>query len=134
MSLYLDSSALLAGYLNEPRGPEFAGLLRSDPDWVSGWHTYVEIRRNLARVLAPAIRGSALAEFEADWRRTRKIELDPGLCLRAAGLAEQTEVRTLDGLHLAAAERVRRPGRAFLTADVGLGRAARSLGWTVLGV
>ena len=134
MSLYVDSSALLAGYLDEPRGAEFAGFLRSDSDWVSGWHTYVEIRRNLARWLEPAPRGAALEEFEADWHRTRKIDLDPGLCLRAASLAEQTAVRTLDALHLAAADRVRWPGRSFVTADAALGRAARSLGWTVLGV
>lgn len=129
----MDSSALLGGYLDEPRRAEFERALRADGDWVSGWHTYVEVRRNLARELSSRSRFAALEDFEMDWRRTRKVELDPALCVRAAALAEQTSLRTLDALHLAAADRIGQRGFAFLTADARLGRAARSLGWTVLG-
>jgi predicted nucleic acid-binding protein len=41
-------------------------------------------------------------------------------------------VRTLDALHLAAAQRVSAPGVSFLTFDLRQAQAARALGLTVV--
>ena len=46
----------------------------------------------------------------------------------AATIAEATGVRTLDALHLAAAQRVSEPGVTFLTLDLREAQAARALG------
>jgi predicted nucleic acid-binding protein len=43
------------------------------------------------------------------------------------------DVRTLDALHLAAAQRVGGPAMPFLTFDLRQAQAARSLGLTVVG-
>jgi predicted nucleic acid-binding protein len=43
------------------------------------------------------------------------------------------DVRTLDALHLGAAERVGGAALPFVTFDRRLAAAARRLGWTVLG-
>jgi predicted nucleic acid-binding protein len=51
----------------------------------------------------------------------------------AAAIAELTGARTLDALHLAAAQRVGGPAVPFLTFDVRQARAARGLGLTVVG-
>jgi predicted nucleic acid-binding protein len=51
----------------------------------------------------------------------------------AAAIAELTGVRTLDALHLAAAQRVGGAAVPFLTFDVRQAQAARGLGLTVVG-
>ena len=61
------------------------------------------------------------------------IELDEVTCEGAATVAEVTGVRTLDALHLAAAQRVGGPAVPFLTFDARQTQAARALGLTVVG-
>lgn len=61
------------------------------------------------------------------------VELDEVTCEGAAA-AEVTGVRTLDTLHLAAAQRIGGPAVPFLTFDVRQAQAARGLGLTVVGV
>jgi len=51
VSLYLDSSALLKRYVDEPDSDEANALLASDPSPLTARHTIVEVRRNLARLL-----------------------------------------------------------------------------------
>ena len=52
VSLYVDASALLKRYIDEPDSEVAESLLRSDPSLLTGRHTIVEVRRNLARLLA----------------------------------------------------------------------------------
>ena len=59
--------------------------------------------------------------------------LDETTCETAAGIAEMTGVRTVDALHLAAAQRIGGAAVPFLTFDVRQAQAARSLGLTVVG-
>jgi predicted nucleic acid-binding protein len=131
--LYVDSSALLKRYIAEPESPACEAHLLADPQWVSGRHTHIEVRRNLKRLLAPRAVGPALADFAEDWRRCFVVELDEVTCERAAEIAEATGTRTLDALHLAAASRVG-GGVRFLTYDVRQARAARGLGMSIVGI
>lgn len=133
MTLYVDSSALLRVYLDEPDAERFEALLTADPAWTTAGVTLVEVRRNLAQRLASSDRGEALRQFLADWRRTAVVELDETTCGMAADLAEVTGVRSLDALHLAAAQRLGGAALTFLTADARQAQAARSLGLTVVG-
>jgi predicted nucleic acid-binding protein len=75
---------------------------------------------------------AARAAFADDLGSVSIIELDEATCEPAASIAETTGVRTLDALHLAAAQRVLEPGSGFLTFDVRQAQAARVLGLTVV--
>jgi predicted nucleic acid-binding protein len=100
---------------------------------VTARHTFVEVRRTLARELEGSLRSRMRSEFDDDWAETDIVELDKELCVLAADLADTTKARTLDALHLAAAHRVGNGALHFVTADQRQARAARSLGWMVLG-
>jgi predicted nucleic acid-binding protein len=133
VSLYVDSSALLKRYVDEPDSDAAEALLASDPSLLTARHTIVEVRRNLARVLDEADAVAARAAFTEDLRGFAIVELDEVTCDTAAGIAELTGVRTLDALHLAAAQRLGGPAVPFLTFDLRQAQAARSLGLTVVG-
>jgi len=133
MSLYVDTSALLKRYVAEDDSDACERLLLSDPSWVTARHTWVEVIRNLSRLLGGAERTRVKKLFKADWLRMYLVEIDAPVCERAGDLAETLGVRTLDALHLAAAERAGGGALHFLTYDVRQAQAARSLGWTVLG-
>jgi predicted nucleic acid-binding protein len=132
MTLYVDSSALLKRYVDEPDSERAVELLASDDELVTGRHTWVEVRRNLARLLGPSEAAAARASLTADVAAFAVIELDAATCELAATIAEQTGVRTLDALHLGAARRL---GTAlgFVTFDVRQAQAARALGFAVVG-
>ncbi|TFH26724.1 MAG: PIN domain-containing protein [Myxococcales bacterium] len=134
VSLYIDSSALLKRYVREKESAHCERLLRADPVWVTARHTWVEVQRNLARLLEGADRTRLLKVFAADWKRMNVVEIDRETCERAGDLARtQPGVRTLDALHLAAAQRVGGTTMAFVTYDIRQARAARELGIEVLG-
>ena len=132
MSTYVDSSALLKRYVEEPDSAEADTLLRADPALLTARHTIVEVRRNLARLLSGRDLVAARLAFANDLRSFSIVELDEATCESAAMIAETTGVRTLDALHLAAAQRVSAPGVGFLTFDLRQAPAARALGLTVL--
>jgi predicted nucleic acid-binding protein len=133
MTLYADSSALLKRYVDEEDSHVAVDFLGSDTTLVTGRHTVVEVRRNLARLLS----GTALTEtrraLATDLYAFSIVELDAATCELAATIAEQTGVRTLDALHLGAARRLG-TAMTFLTFDVRQSQAARGLGFRVVGV
>lgn len=133
MTTYVDTSALLKRYVDEPDSDRANELLAADPALVTARHTIVEVRRNLAQILGPTDATAARAAFADDLGSLALVELDAATCELAATVGEQTGVRTLDALHLGAALRL---GTAvtFLTFDVRQAQAARSLGFTVAGV
>ena len=132
MSTYVDSSVLLKRYVEEADSAAADGLLRADPALLTARHTIVEVRRNLARLLSARDLAIARAAFTNDLRSVSVIELDEATCDSAAAIAETTGVRTLDALHLAAAQRISAPGVGFLTFDLRQAQAARTLGLTVV--
>ena len=132
MSTYVDSSALLKRYVDEADSPSADALLRADGTLLTARHTIVEVRRNLARLLSGRALAAARRAFTHDLRSFSIVELDEATCESAATIAETTSVRTLDALHLAAAQRVSAPGMGFLTFDLRQAQAARALGLTVV--
>lgn len=132
---YLDSSALVKRYVAEADSPAAARLLASDAEWVTAAHTEVEVRRTLSVRLSadPAGLAAARRAFDRDWRRTAVVQLDAVTCRAAAELAELTGARSLDALHLAAAQRAGAPVVRLVTYDARQAQAARSLGWPVVG-
>lgn len=132
MTLYVDSSALLKRYVDEPDSDRAVELLTADPTLITGRHAVVEVRRNLARVLSPTDATAARAAFASDLGSFAIVELDAATCELAATIAEQTGVRTLDALHLGAARRLGTQ-LTFVTFDVRQAQAARALGFAVAG-
>src|SRR6185295_10302126 len=65
MSLYLDTSALLKRYIEEEGSAAVDRILESDSSWVTARHTWVEMLRNLARLIA----GDELRRIEKAFRR-----------------------------------------------------------------
>lgn len=133
MSIYVDSSALLKLYFDEADSARAEELLSADDTWVTGRHTAVEVRRNLARELAGVDLAAARRQFGRDWQNMAVVELTEEVCDAAAELAELTGARTLDALHLGAAKVVGGGALPLVTFDVRQAQAARSLGWVVLG-
>jgi predicted nucleic acid-binding protein len=132
VSLYLDSSALLKRYVAEPDSDVAEQYLLSDTIWVTARHTWVEVRRNLARLLTGSELSEAQRYFTRDFQRTHVVELDEATCALAAQIAEVSLLRTLDALHLAALRRVGHDV-PLLSFDVRQAAAARALSITVLG-
>lgn len=134
MSLYVDASALLKLYVEEEQSPAARQMLTDPRAWATGRHTFVEVRRNLPRLLGGRRLETYRRWFEHDWSELAVVELSEVVCLRAAELAEATGVRTLAALHLGAASAVgAERGLPVVTFDRRLAEAARSLGWSVLG-
>jgi predicted nucleic acid-binding protein len=132
MSLYVDSSALLRRYVAEADSDVAEQYLLSDTVWITARHTWVEVRRNLARLLSGNALGEAQRCFSSDFRRTNVVELDEATCDLAAQIAEVSMLRTQDALHLAA---LRRVGHdiPLLSFDIRQAAAARAMSITVLG-
>ena len=132
MSVYLDSSAFAKLYIDEAGKALVETLLRGDVP-VTARHTYVEVRRALHIRLRGAAFQRARERLDSDWQESDVVELDDRVCRAAAELAEVTGVKTLDALHLAAAQRAGGAELKFVTFDARQADAARSLGWPVLG-
>jgi len=132
VSLYVDSSALLKRYVEEPDSEEANALLASDGSLLTARHTIVEVRRNLMRLLDARDATAAKAAFGEDLVSFGIVELDAVTCETAADIAELTGARTLDALHLTAARRIGGSAVPFVTFDLRRAQAARTLGLTVL--
>ena len=133
MTLYTDSSALIKRYVAEEESDAAESVLLADPEWVTGRHAFVEVMLAIHRRLGDAERPLASAAFERDWDRMYVVALDDAVCRRAAELGVVTGARSLDALHLAAAERAGGRSIPIVTFDVRLGHAARALGFGVIG-
>jgi predicted nucleic acid-binding protein len=130
---YVDSSALVKRYVEEPDSGQSNRLLDADQDWLTAAISEVEVRRVLAmRLEGPAL-ADARADFLRDWERTAVVALDATTLGQAAALAEATRIRSLDAIHLAALTRAGSRSTRMVTFDIRLAAAARSLGWAVVG-
>jgi len=133
VSIYVDTSALLKRYVDEADSAACEDILEADDQWVTARHTWVEVVRNLARLIEGREQARLEASFREDWRRFYVVELDARTCELAGEIAKAHGVRTLDALHLAAAQRAGGTALPFLTFDLRQAQAARSLGLTVVG-
>ena len=131
--IYVDSSALLKRYVEEPDSDYANELLASDSVLVTSWITLVELRRNVARLVEPSSVPALMAQITADLDGMALVSVDEVVCDLAADIGEQLGVRSLDAIHLGCARRLRVPTLTFLTFDLRQAQSARSLGFTVVG-
>jgi len=136
LSTYLDTSALLAYYLPEPRSEAFDAIIRTTAS--PAISNLVECE--MVALVGQKVRGGtynrrdagrALGRFREDIGRGayRYLVVDEGLIHAAMTLMEGFKValRTLDALHTAA---VIQYGCDLLTGDERMARSARGLGIT----
>ncbi len=133
MTLYVDSSALLKRYVDEHDSAVALDLLETDPVLVTSRLTEVEVRRNLARLLDGDDLERQRRALAVDLDAFALVNLDATTMSTAARIAEQTRCRSLDSIHLGAAQRAG-SATVLLTFDSRQARAARDIGLAVIGV
>ncbi len=131
MTLFLDSSALVKRY-NPESGTDFViAAMTNDGAWAASWLAYPESRRAICREdTDPAVREQRDLRFRTEWASIDRVPIDIALLERAGEISCQHATRTLDAIHLAAAERLPL-GLIFMTFDERQAAAARALGFAV---
>ncbi|MEX2611939.1 MAG: type II toxin-antitoxin system VapC family toxin [Gaiellaceae bacterium] len=132
--LVLDASALVKRYVQEAGTDDVVALMASDSGWCASALCRAETHVMLChRGFEEAVQRGLARSLEADWEHFVVVPVDD-LCLaRAAEIGCDRRSRTLDAIHLAAADRLPRPF-TFVTFDVRQAEGARSLGFEVAGV
>ena len=139
MTLYAESSAVLAWLLGEAAGDPVRTALARASSVVASDLTLIECERALIR----SLRASELSEAEAADRRGHltastlawhTLRLHPEVAERALQPFPVEPIRTLDAIHLASAlsARVALPGLAMLALDERVRQNARELGFSVV--
>lgn len=124
--VYLDSSALVKLVVAEPESRALRAYLRREPERVSCALARTEVLRSV-RPLGPA----AVAGARRVLRSVHMIRLDEAL-LDAAGTLDPVGLRSLDAIHLAAAQLIAPALRALVTYDRRMADAAAALGFAVV--
>ena len=132
MVLYVDSSALLKRYIAEHDSDVADSFMAADPVLATARITEVEVRRTLARLLDDEAASAAKRQFLVDLDAFALVAVDATTCNDAARIGESTQCRSLDAIHIAAAQRAG-ASTTFLTFDVRQAKAARSVGLNVVG-
>lgn len=133
MTTYVDSSALIKRYVREPDSDYATSLIDADDVLATSWLTVVEVRRSLSKVLQAADLTKATHVLNDDMERMALVLPDATAWLAAAEIGAALNVRSLDAVHLACAQRLRVPSLRFVTFDVRQAVAGRALGFTVVG-
>ncbi|MBI4287229.1 MAG: type II toxin-antitoxin system VapC family toxin [Chloroflexi bacterium] len=141
MNLYLDTSALVKLYLDEP-GSEHVRRVSEDASVICiSVLAYVEACSAFARKyrqkdLSLTQYRETIGSLNAEWDSYYIIEVDDLLIRSAAALTESSGLRALDALHLASAKVVKHttPHLFFMTADSRLALAVVAEGLEAIDV
>jgi len=132
VTVYLDTSALVALHLDGASRGVVLEALRTDPDWCSSGLTLMESLALVDRVTESAVLRSDLEDLvRLSWDRVAVVPVDQRCLDRAGALMREQPLRLADAIHLAAADRLPRPVR-FVTFDPAQIPVAMSLGFDVI--
>lgn len=131
MTIALDTTALVARFVNGPGHRALLEAMTADTDWYASALALTEAVVLVERLVEPhqvaGLRGAILE----DWRHFAVVPVDQACLERAAQLACSHPLRTIDALHLAAADRLPRPVR-YATLDAHQIPVAEALGFEVI--
>lgn len=131
MTLFLDSTALLSRFLDGPSRDAALAAMDADHDWCASALALSEALMVLDRLGDDPARADELRRaLRDDWERIHVVPVDQRCLDRAAELGRTQPVRTVDAIHLAAADRLPRP-LTYLTFDPGQIPVAIALGYDV---
>lgn len=132
MAIALDTTALLARYLSGPSRAVVLDAMAADDDWCASALTLSEALMLGDRLSDDAARRDDLRRaIRDDWERIHVVPVDSRCLDRAAELGRTQPLRTVDALHLAAADRLPRPV-TFATFDPRQIPVALALGFEVV--
>jgi len=133
MPIALDTTALLTRHLDTPGRPDLLAAMAADHDWCASALAMSEALMLVERLGDDPGRTAELRRaLRDDWERMHLVPVD-GPCLeRASELGRTQPLRTVDAIHLAAADRLPRPV-LYATFDPAQLPVALSLGFDVLG-
>jgi predicted nucleic acid-binding protein len=132
MTLYLDSSALVARYLSSPEHDVVVAAMNADHEWCASALVRPEVLALIDRIAADhSDRAPVRAAFEQDAERLAIVPIDAPCLARAGELLSTHPLRMIDALHLAAADRLPRP-LTFVTFDHHQIPVALALGFDVV--
>jgi predicted nucleic acid-binding protein len=136
--LYLDTSAFIKLYVNEPGADVIRAAVTGADQVHAHWIAYSEMRSALARLHRMGRQSveQCKREFENDWELVSAIMPDERMLRRSGDLAERFGLRGYDSVHLAAAESLRvDQGTDFLrfaSFDRILNQSAQEIGLSLL--
>jgi uncharacterized protein len=131
MTLALDTSALLGRFLSGPHRRVVVDAMAADDVWCASALALTEALGMVDRVCDLPTDGDRLRRaLRDDWERVHVVPVDQRCLDRAAELCREQPLRTVDALHLAAADRLPRPV-TFLTFDPRQIPVALALGFDV---
>lgn len=136
MTRYLDSSAIIKLYIDEPESDDVRAQVEACDVVATSTVAYAEVRAAIARLrrerrLSRAAAAAVVRQFETDWNAFMAIDVDDVLGREAGALADRLHLRGFDAIHLASfAFVVDRTDDEidFLAFDQKLNAAARQLG------
>ena len=117
MTLFLDTSALLALTIDGPQRQVVLDVLNEDKIWAASAMALTEALPAIDRLNdQPIIRLDLEDAVRLAWDHLHVVPVDQRCLDRAAALARSQPVRLTDAIHFAAAERLPKPLR-FVTFD-----------------
>jgi len=132
VTVYLDSSALVALHIEGTGRSVVDNAMRLDPSWCTSSVALVEALAVVDRVVEePVLRRDLEDLVRLTWDRLALVPVDQQCLDRASVLIREQPLRLSDALHLAAADRLPRPVR-FVTFDPTQIPVALSLGFDVV--
>ncbi len=140
MILYLDTSALVRLYIDEPEHASIVAITNASTSILTTHLiAYAEMRAALARMkrmrrLSEPEHDTVRRAFETDWKNMEIIQIPEYLIRQAGDLSEAFGLRGYDSVHLAAADLVAKQTDNFTFAcyDNRLNSAARALGMDII--
>ena len=133
MIAYLESSAALALYVEEPTSAEVRSVIRDVDTLGTSMLTQLEVIRNLHRLLDNEQLALAVDQFLEDMQSMVVASVSDEVVDAAVTIALATGVKSLDALHLSSALILGGFGAEFLTFDRRQAVAARAVGLRVIG-
>lgn len=132
--LYVETSALLKRYVQEPESDDCQAILNVHPHRITSRITITETLINLRKRLSTTEFAIASKLFRSDIIEFDLVEFDAELSLQAIEVADGNNLATLDSIHLASALRIKGQQLAFLTYDKRLANCAKKSGLRILGL
>jgi hypothetical protein len=132
MTVYLDSSALVAAGVDGSARAVVIESLEADLNWCSSALSLAE-----ALALVPRLTDEAVLQYDLEdsirllWDRIAVVPVDQACLDRAARITREQPVKIADAIHLAAADRLPRP-LTFVTFDPAQIPVALSMGFDVV--
>ncbi len=130
--LFLDTSAIVKRYVDEPGTDVVVSAMEQDPVWAASAIARVEAEITLGhRGLEASDLDQVRSDLDDDWDAFLVVPVDADCLDLAAQIGCDQRLRTVDAIHLAAAARL--PGRPMLfTFDERQRTAASALGMLLL--